>query len=81
MNRAAGLVGRDTEMGKSIRDQITNLRRYNLKGQEGRGYRDRMRMLTYKGRMVSGPKFQRWKRRRDKWAEDYQKKYNPPPQQ
>jgi len=79
MNRAASLVGRDTEIGQSIRDQITNLRRYNLKGQEGRGYRDRMRMLTYKGRTVSGPKFQRWKRRRDKWADDYQKKYHPPP--
>ena len=79
MNRAATLVGRDTEIGQSIRKQITDLRRYNLKGQEGRGYRDRKRMLLYKGRTISGPKFQRWKRRRDKWAEEYQKKYNPPP--
>ena len=79
MNRAADLVGRDTEMGQSIRRQVTDLRRYNLKGQEGRGYRDRKRMLLYKGRSVSGPKFQQWKRRRDKWADEYQKKYNPPP--
>ncbi|MDP8246559.1 MAG: tetratricopeptide repeat protein [Candidatus Tritonobacter lacicola] len=75
MNRAATQVGRDTPMGKSIRKQITELRRYNLKGQEGRGYRDRSRMLIYKGRSVSGPKFRRWRRRRDRWAKDYKQQY------